>query len=54
MRKEIKSRMRGRWTLLKKLNYNYKLIKLNKGKDLFLEFFVFMELRRIKMELKIN
>ena len=41
--KEIKSRMRGRWTLLKKLNRNRKLIKLNKSKSLFFGVFVFME-----------
>ena len=25
MRRELKSGMRGRWTLLKKLNYNYEI-----------------------------
>ena len=44
VRKEIKSRMRGRWTLLKKLNRNRKLIKLNKSKNLFFGVFVFMKL----------
>ena len=42
VRKEIKSRMRGRWTLLKKLNRNHKLIKLNKRKNLFILEFLYL------------
>ena len=40
--KRIKNRVRGRWTLLKKLNRNRKLIKLNKSENLFFGVFFYI------------